>query len=258
MRKSVLLLVALVSWSMLAPAQEEPIPPPRRAKAPKVGLFAGYTPGWLFADTKPVDAFLTGGNAAPIDAGSIFMNGGAGAIYILVVQNVRVGFMGMGGTSTNSGVFTTDVDGTPTSITKDSELNVSLGGFTFEYVLPIMPKLDVAVGTMIGWGGTQITLRQNIGGPVSWQIEQDLLRDWPDTPGTNVTRNLSGSFFTLMPAVNLEYAILSYLGVRVGVAYVAMLAPSWDLDAKYDLTGVPSDVNGSGLMIQGGIFLGTF
>jgi hypothetical protein len=37
-----------------------------------------------------------------------------------------------------------------------------------------------------------------------------------------------------------------------------MSLPSWQVDGKYDLLGVPSDVSGKGLMLQGGILLGTF
>ena len=46
--------------------------------------------------------------------------------------------------------------------------------------------------------------------------------------------------------------------MRVGASYVAMLAPSWSLDGEYDLAGVPGSVKGNGLMLQAGIFVGTF
>ena len=75
---------------------------------------------------------------------------------------------------------------------------------------------------------------------------------------TTLTRDMSGSFFTLIPALNVEYAISGWIGVRLGASYVAMMAPSWSLDNDYDLAGVPSSVKGNGLMLQAGIFVGTF
>jgi hypothetical protein len=61
-----------------------------------------------------------------------------------------------------------------------------------------------------------------------------------------------------VPAVNIEYGILGWLGVRLGASYVGMSAPSWTVDDQYDLLGVPSKVSGKGFMVNMGIFIGTF
>jgi hypothetical protein len=61
-----------------------------------------------------------------------------------------------------------------------------------------------------------------------------------------------------MPTLNVEYAVLGWLGLRVGAGYVAMLAPSWSVDGSYDLADVPSDLSGRGLLVQAGIFVGTY
>jgi hypothetical protein len=74
----------------------------------------------------------------------------------------------------------------------------------------------------------------------------------------NGTRILNGSFLLWAPTVNVEYAVLSWLALRVGATYSMMSFPSWRVDGKYDLLGVPSDVSGKGFMLQGGILLGTF
>ena len=236
----------------VARAQEEPIPP-RRTKAPKVGLFAGYTPGLLFFSVSPVNDFLSGTGAAPMNDEAMFMQGGAGALYILVVPNLRVGFMAMGGVRNST---TTNI---PTGVRQDIDVNISFGGFTFDYVWTIVPKLDVAVGTMIGWGGMELTLRKQLPGPgQTWEGEKDLFTDWNTTTGNVLTRNLAGSFFTLIPALNVEYAISGWVGVRLGASYVLMMAPSWTLDGEYDLAGVPGSVKGNGFMLNAGIFVGTF
>jgi hypothetical protein len=252
MRRLLGFVVVLALLVPAAGAQEEPIPP-RRTKAPKVGLFAGYTPGLLFFSVSPVNEFLSGTGAEPMNDEAMFMQGGAGALYILVVPNMRVGFMGMGG------VRSTTTANMTTSVRQDVDVSISFGGFTFDYVWTVVPKLDVALGTMIGWGGMDLTLRKQLAGSgQTWEGEKDLFTNWNATTGNVLTRNLSGSFFTLVPSVSLEYAISGWIGVRIGASYVAMMAPSWSLDGEHDLVGVPSSVKGDGLMLHAGIFVGTF
>ena len=244
----VLLFAVTASFTL---AQEEPIPPPRRATAPKVGLFGGFTPAWLKVNVAPVNEFLLGAKGGALEDNGMMMYGGAGAIYIMVVKNLRVGGVGMGGAKSSTAI---DAAG----VRRDAEMSVSFGGLTLEYVFPIVPRFDVAVGTMIGGGGTTLTLRQNTGGNATWADEQRLFGTWPWSGQTNSTRRLEGSFFTLVPSVNVEYAILGYLGVRLGASYVLMFAPSWEVDGKHELAGVPSGVKGNGFMINAGILFGTF
>ena len=150
------LVSLLVLFGLTSVRAQEPPIPPRRGAAPKVGLFIGFTPSWLKVDVTPVNEFLAGSGAAPLDDQGIFMMGGSGAIYILVIKNFRVGGMGLSGSTSNSGV---DAAG----IRRDVTLAVGLGGLTFEYVVPIVRRLDFAFGTMVGWGSTTLTLRQYVG-----------------------------------------------------------------------------------------------
>ena len=143
-------------------------------------------------------------------------------------------------------------------IRRDSELSVGLGGLTIEYVIPVVARLDLALGGMIGSGGVTLTLQQNAGGNNSWDRERTLYGSWPPASSYNTRRELSGSFFTFMPTAHVEYAVLGWLGVRLGASYTFMVWPSWSLDGTYDLAGVPSDVNGRGFMVQAGLFIGTY
>jgi hypothetical protein len=251
--KNVLIVTLLIGlFSSLGIAQVDPIPPPRRVAAPKVGLFIGFTPGWLNVNVAPINEFLVGAGAAPLSDNGIMLYGGAGAIYILVIKNFRVGGMGMSGTSSSS--ITDPTDG----VRRDAELGMGFGGLTFEYVFPVARRFDIAVGSMIGWGSMNLTLRQNLGGNNTWSGEQEIFGTWPPTTLTNLTRRLSGSYFTLVPAVNFEYAPLGWLGLRLGASYVLMAFPSWNVDGEYDLTEVPDAVKGNGFMINAGVFVGTF
>ncbi len=250
MKKMLSLLLLLTFAAGIAVAQEEPIPP-KRSRAVKVGLFGGYTPGWLFVDMKPVNEFLLGGNGAPLKEGGVFMSGGAGAIYIMILPNVRVGGMGMTG-----GLKSTAVD--LNGVRRDAEYSVGFGGVTIEYVWPVLAHLDIAVGASLGGGSLTLALRQSNGGNNTWGGEQSLFAQWTALVPPNTTRTLSGGYFVTVPSVNVEYALLGWFGVRLGVSYVSMFAPSWDVDGNYDLIGVPSSVSGRGFMLQAGLFVGTF
>jgi len=250
MNKILTLLLLLAFSAGIAVAQEEPIPP-KRSRAVKVGLFGGYTPGWLFVDVKPVNEFLLGGKGAALQESGVFMTGGAGAIYIMFLPNVRVGGMGMTGSIKSTSL---DLAG----IRRDAEYHVGFGGVTIEYVWPVMEHLDIALGTSLGGGGADLTLRQSNGGTNTWTSEQAILGDWNAGTAGNVTRVLSGAFFVAVPSLYVEYALLGWLGLRLGASYVAMIVPSWEVDGNYDLLGVPSGVSGRGFMLQAGVLVGTF
>ena len=250
MKRLVLFLLLAVFMTPLASAQDEPIPP-KRSRMAKMGLFGGFTPGYLFMDVKPINTFLAAGKGAALSQGGVFMSGGAGAAYIMVLPNVRVGGMGLSGGLKSSSL---DAGG----LRRDAELSIGMGALTVEYVVPVVPHLDVAFGATLGWGFVDLTLRQSNGGSNTWLGEQLLFAGTSTTSAPNETRTLHGSFFLWAPTVNVEYAVLSWLALRVGATYSMMSLPSWQVDGKYDLLGVPSDVSGKGFMVQGGILVGTF
>lgn len=254
--KLLLLFLLLASSAGSAVAQDETIPPipPKRTKAAKVGAFGGFTPGWLFVDVKPLNAFLGQAGGAPLKEHGVFMAGGGGAAYIMFVPNLRVGGVGMGGAISSTSL-------SAAGVRRDAELSVGYGGVTVEYVIPVVDRLDIAVGGMLGTGGIDITLRQDIGGYKRWSDEWGFFGTGDYQNGSqipSITRRYSGSFFVYAPSVSVEYAILGWLGARVGGSYVGMAAPSWELDNEYDLLGVPENISGRGFMLNAGIFVGTF
>jgi len=249
--RSFLALLALHAAATVTFAQDYPIPP-KRTSAVKVGFFAGVTPSWLFVDVAPINSYLVPAGGAPLKDSGVFLFGGAGAVYIGIVNNFRIGGIGMGG-----GISSSSVDAS--GVRRDTDLDVGFGGITGEYVITVVPRLDIALGGMLGWGGIDLILRKDTGRNLTWAEEWANFDSDPSTSSIdNITRTLSGSYFVWMPTINVEYAILGWLAVRVGAGYVGMSAPAWDVDGEYDLVGVPSDVNGQGFIINGGIFVGTF
>ena len=93
----------------------------------------------------------------------------------------------------------------------------------------------------------------------SGKVWTDLWSDFGSPqPASEYSRTLEGSFFIYEPSVNVEVAILRWLGVRAGVSYVGMAGNSWKLDDRYDVTGVPDNIKSQGFKFNTGIFVGTF
>lgn len=256
MKKLMLVLVALLLAVPELPAQDDMIPPipPKRSRSAKVGLFGGFTPGWLFADMKPINAELRQAGGAALREGGIPMYGGGGAAYIMFVPNLRVGGLGMSGS-----IGSTSLD--PAGVRRDADVTVGFGGVTIEYVIPVVDRLDFAVGTMLGTGGIDITLNQDAGGAKTWGNEWGAFGSGNYQNGgqiTSVRRSLESSFFVWVPSVSVEYAVTGWFGVRLGGSYVGMSAPSWSLDGEHDLLGVPSSISGKGFMLNAGLFVGTY
>jgi hypothetical protein len=263
MRTPALLLIVAAFCASQGLAQDEVIPP-KRSHMAKVGLFGGFTPGMIFPNVKPINDFLVAGGAAPLKDNGVVMLGGTGAAYIMVIPNLRVGGLGMSGS-----ISSTSLDAA-TNIRRDVQLKIGYGGVTVEYVVPLFEHLDFAVGTMLGTGGMDLTIRKSNGDANTWGGEQLYLKaagvgDVATPAGTglgnppgSVTRILTGSFYIIIPSVSFEYAVTGWLAFRLGASYVGMVGPTWKIDSNYDLVGVPSEVNGAGAMVNLGILVGTF
>jgi hypothetical protein len=247
-----LMLMSLLAASMLVAQQkdEEEIIMPKHRTDSKIGGAGGFTPFWLFLDVDPINQYLANSNCAQFNKDGMMLWGGQGYGYIMLLPNVRIGGIGAKGTKKSTSY---DV---ATEIRRDVEMSVGFGGVTIDYVVPVMPRLDISGGVMLGGGGMDIKMTRDNGSAKLWT---ELWDDLGSTSATqNYSRKLSGSFFIVQPSVNIEYAVLRWLGVRVGVSYLGMTGGEWKLDDKYDILGVPDKISGKGWMINSGVFLGTF
>ncbi|MBI5020273.1 MAG: hypothetical protein HZB59_02460 [Ignavibacteriales bacterium] len=247
-------LIFIFFLPLLSQEDEEEIPmPPKRSLPAKLGGAGGFTQNLLFLNLDPINDYLGRSGAAKFEKQPMLLLGGQGYGYIMLVQNLRIGGVGASGTMKSASIDT----GIYPNMRRDVELSVGFGGMTIEYVLPIVPRLDISAGIMLGAGSTTLKIWRNQNPNKIWN---DI---WDEYGNNNISsyeyaRTLNGAFFIYQPQVNIEYAVLRWVGVRLGVAYNGMAAPEWKLDDKYDLIGVPSNISGKGLMLNGGIFLGTF
>ncbi len=247
---SLLLLANIYVLAQVQQEEDEPLPP-KRNRGGKIGGAGGFTPGFLFFDFAPINQYLSNANAAKLSDGPLALYGGTGYAYIMLVENLRVGGIGMAGTRTSKALDPT------TNTRRDVDYHIGYGGVTVEYVFPIKPRFDVTAGVMLGGGGVDIKMTRNINGTKVWN---DLWNEFGDPNATTdqYSRKLTGTFFIYQPQINVEYAITRWIGVRVGVSYLGMAGSSWQMDDNYDVTGVPGDVKGEGFMLNTGLFIGTF
>ncbi len=248
----ILFMAMVLFFASVATAQEEPIPP-KRAQMAKVGAVGGFTTSFLFMDMGPINDFLNGAKMGrPFSNGPVFMDGGAGAAYIIVVKNLRIGGIGMGGSRTVS-----VLDGA-TGIRRDATVKAGYGAVTVEYVVPLLQHLDFVGGAQLGTGGIDLIVRKSNGASMTWTGEQGTLATDNLASGGSITRTYSGKYFIWIPTVSVEYAFLGWAGIRVGASYLGMSSPSWKVDNNYDLLDVPSSVSGKGWTLNVALLLGTF
>jgi hypothetical protein len=246
-----LLLLFLASLNVVNAQEDDDddlLLPPRRTNAPKVGGAGGFTPVMLFWDVDALNSQLPG-NVAKFDKSPMLLLGGGGYAYIMLMDNLRVGGLGLSGSSKTAAISG--------SIRREVEVGIGYGGVTFEYAIPLIERLDIVPGIMIGGGGMDITVRRDRGGFKSWDSLWIQIED-PAYRTDEYTKRLEGAFFVYQPSLYLEFALLRWVGLRAGVSYAGVAAPKWKLDNKDELAGVPSKINGQGLTISTGIFLGTF
>lgn len=250
-----LMLVLITSNSYVAAQvdEEEPIPP-RRATQTKIGGGAGITPFWLFLDFAPINQTLAGANSGRFSTNALPLFGGQGYGYILFLPNLRIGGLGASGTRTAEAIEPAGA----ITIRRETKLSVGFGGVTVDYVVPLMPRVDITAGILLGGGSMELKMTRDQGGANDWGSI------WSDYGGggsatvQEYSRTLKGSFFAYQPSLNVEVAVLRWLGVRAGASYLGMAGGSWKRDDQFDIPNVPDGIKGNGWMINGGLFVGTF
>ncbi len=217
----------------------------------KIGGAGGVTPVVGMFDNKGIDAYLSKAGLPTLGSDPMYLIGGEGYGYIMFLKNVRMGGFGVTGTQT---VNKYDAIA---NVRKEVDYTVSYGGFLMDYVQPIAYKLDVALGASIGGGMVEITMRRDNGNFKEWDT---LWANYGDVNRltSSYTRKLQGSYVVFTPHINIEYTLLTWMQLRVGVGYPIMFSPEWQLDEKYEVNSVPSNIKASGYTINAGIMFGFF
>ncbi len=205
----------------------------------------GYVPAWYFPNLAPINVELRKIGMDELSSG-FFSSGGAGFIYLGFVKNLRVGGMGFGGSVSTSKVFGSD--------TKEVIYNLSGGGLTVEYTLPIIKDIALSVGAILGAGTLRINFYSN-SGSFTWQGTWE---EFDSSSSDSFSRSLKNSYWSFTPTVNLDFPLNRFIVVRLGVGYQLTFNDDWTADNDRELIGVPSDLNANVFFIQSGLFIGFF
>ncbi len=217
----------------------------------KIGGAGGFTPYYLFLNTKDLNSFLALGNAGKLTENGLVMYGGEGYGYIMFLKNVRVGGLGASGKMSSSSLDIAN------NIKREVNLDVSFSGFTMGYAIPLAKRFDAAIDVMLGGGEMNLAISRSKNSFWQW----DSIWNHYGNPAYNeseYTQRMKGDFFSYRVSLNLEYGILDWLGIRFGAGYVAMVSPQWKLDEKFELNNVPSSISGKGVTLNLGVFAGAF
>lgn len=220
----------------------------------KIGGAGGMISHIAFFDNAGIDKTLKVAGLPVLGSDPIYLVGGEGYGYIMFLKNVRFGGFGVQGSKTVSSIQ--NLGGT-LNLKKEVEYTVSYSGFLVDYVLPIADKLDLSAGLTIGSGNVNIRMTRDDNSAKIWDSV------WTEygsitSQSRNYTRKLTGSFAVVNPHASIEYALLRWMQLRVGVSYPIMFSPEWKLDDKFLLDGVPSSIKTNGYTITAGLMFGFF
>ena len=208
----------------------------------RFGAAGGFTPSIVFPNLDPVNAEIKNLGIGQFSNSALLTYGGGGYIYILMVDNLRIGGMGIGGSKSTSGFAG--------GFNNEVIYNYGFGGLTVEYTLPFIKKTAVSVGAIIGAGSASIEVNQNKN-DFTWN------NSWDGTSGNN-SHKFTNNFFTITPTINADIPLSRFVALRIGGGYVLSFNNEWKVDNGQSLSGVPSNLKSNSFFIQTGIFLGFF
>lgn len=213
----------------------------------KFGLAGGLTTSWLFPNYDEINKQLPLFGINEEFSGGILTWGGSGYVYLMLIDDLRVGGMGFSGSKF--------VSATTNSFNREVKYGLSGGAFTLEYTLPFVKRIAISIGGMIGGGKLTIEQYRN-NDNFSWQNTWDEFND--SDVSINASRRIENNYLTLTPTINLDVPLTRFFAIRVGSGYQFTLNESWTIENNKTLKNVPNSLNGNSFFIQTGIYLGFF
>ena len=210
-------------------------------KQPYFAVGGGFLGTFLFTNfdelNKSATAFGVGEFKSPV-----FLNGAQGFTAIGVVPNVRVGVLSIGGKATSQKTDTT-------LLTRTMEYSTSLTGFTLDYAIQPFKHFAIIPGVMFGLGTVAVERSQTTAS-----------RSYTDPLPTanNFFHRMDAGITVLQPNLNIEYAVTQFSMIRINAGYMMSFVGDWKADRQTTITGVPDNINSSGLTLQFGVFVGLF
>jgi hypothetical protein len=212
----------------------------------RFGAAGGFTPTIVFPNLDPINAEIKNLGISQFSNSALITYGGGGYIYIMMIDNLRIGGMGVSGSKSTSGF----AGGFNNEVT----YNYGFGGLTVEYTLPFIKKTAVSVGAIIGAGTASIDIYQN-NNNFTWD------NSWTGNSNynsNNKSHTFTNNFFTITPTLNADIPLSRFIAIRIGGGYVFSFNNDWKIDNDQSISNVPSNLKSNSFFIQTGIYLGFF
>jgi len=211
------------------------------------GLGGGFVGAWTFPSIQPVNDQLKSFGTPELAKSGYFSSGGAGFVYIGFVPGLRIGGIGFGGSTRQTGLSN--------GFSREAKLTTSFGGVSIEYTLPFVRKVGVSLGVILGGGNTIIEMYR-YKDTYSWNSLWNEMNASDST--ANFGRKLSNEYFVLSPTLTLDIPFYRLAAFRLGAAYAIHIGDTWKLENGENVFNVPSGTAKSQLYINAGIFVGFF
>lgn len=153
----------------------------------------------------------------------------------------RIGGMGFGSYASVDGVVTTESG----RYNREIYLTMAGGGFMVEYAPFMIGPVNIGAGSMIGFGGMTLELRQD-NGTFTWE---DLVGQYTTDPATvsaeNAVSRIDQGFFMVNPYVTARIHVLSWMAVEgaVGYHFDTSSMDNWAFFEDRELNGKGPDFN---------------
>lgn len=215
----------------------------------RFGLAGGFNPSFVFPNLDPLNVEVKKMGLSELSGSNLFLWGGGGYAYIMLIDNLRLGGIGIGGSTSSKGV----VNG----YSREVDYNFGLGGVTVEYTLPFIKSVALSVGAIIGAGSQSIEVYQNKN-DYTWSGIFAKVPSSGITFHDDVNYELTNTFFTIVPTLNLDVPINRFVALRFGGGYIFNFNSDWEVNNGRNISGVFSELTANKFFIQTGIYFGFF
>lgn len=212
----------------------------------KFGAAGGFSPMILFPNFDDVNLKLEEIGLDKL-SGPIYAPGGGGYAYVMIIDNLRLGGLGFGGSQS--------ANKTLNNLENKVIYSLSGGAGSVEYTMPFVKDIALSAGLLIGGGGVEIDIHQN-SDTYDWNKIWNDVKNQENVVDKNY--NLSNSFFFLSPTLNVDIPITRFIAFRAGLGYQITFGSSWEIGNEKELINVPSGLNGNSFFIQTGLYVGLF
>jgi hypothetical protein len=249
------LIACIIGMLCLAPAvvlaqtdEDEPQPLKATKYSGTFGVGGGVSPYWMFLRSDDMNAAITEKGFPAVSNKGMFLLGGHGYAYIMLIPNLRVGGLGAGGSISVEETRPGNA-GTPDMFARTS-IATGFGGVTLEYVIPIK-RLQFAVGGMIGAGSYTLAFTSLYKQDWTWKSIA------PSTTAGNYQHTLTCPFFAYQPTVSMEYYLSPFTILGVSGGYFGAAGNTWTLDDAFEVNEMP-DIRFGGAFVKLGLTFGLF